>query len=87
MFAVVYWNHGGFQYSNASHKPTALSKANFLCRIFHPKGLKTEKFLCKDVFNYPKVLMRTKKGLGGRPDPISMAKRQAFLFVLCVTYV
>ena len=26
-FAVVYWNHGGFQYSNASHKPMPLFPA------------------------------------------------------------
>jgi len=46
MFAVVYWNHGGFQYSNASHNLDSTKKSSRSPIISHPKGLKTEKFLC-----------------------------------------
>jgi hypothetical protein len=36
----------GFQFANESRNPTVLSKTNLSHRIFHPKALKTEKFLC-----------------------------------------
>jgi len=72
MFAVVYWNHGGFQYSNASHNLNSTKKSSRSHIISHPKGLKPEKFYVRMSFRIRKGLMRTKKGLGGLP-PVSIA--------------